>query len=289
MLYGIPASFSLRVNHYTLIPAGILSLSATGKPRVDFLPITLSPTDAALGLTGGLPFRTLSSPNLVSQSGGLVVSGQIPIKTAATVKSPNSGALSLLGNVPIVTVLSTSPNLIPSAGSLVLAGQTPLRLLNITNVFLATLPNSGAIAANLSFRQLVTPLLAGASYVRVSFKAGSGTYGLAHASIGVQTTTYNTAATPVELLFGGVSGFSIGSGATTVSDWVPLNFLSSDKLVVIGDAGAAGGAEAFANSGVTGCTYYNLAATNSYNVASPAGAWSLQNNTDVIIKIEGAA
>lgn len=59
--------------------------------------------------------------------------------------------------------------------------------------------------------------------VRVTFKAGtSGGLTLDHASIGVQSTTYNTQTTPMELRFSGASGFAIAATATITSDWAVL-------------------------------------------------------------------
>lgn len=165
------------------------------------------------------------------------------------------------------------------------AGQMAAEIGKFLTAFSTSLTGSGATPAGYSWRQVVTPMSYGGSLVRVTFKAGSTSYQENNLSVGIQSTNQNTSATPVELKFGGASGFDISANASITSDWATLAFSASDSLVVIGDAGT-GGAEAYTQSGVLGCHYYNQASTASYNQANPGGSWSPQLNTCVIEKIE---
>lgn len=130
-----------------------------------------------------------------------------------------------------------------------------------------------------SFRNVV-PITGGAqTQVRVTFTAGLATFILNNASIGISSgTTMITTATPVELLFGGVSGFTILSGATITSDWVNLSgFTASDKLVVVMDYSVAGGSSSTDQSGGAGADlWYLFGAFASYNSADPTalGSWN---------------
>lgn len=71
--------------------------------------------------------------------------------------------------------------------------------------------------------------------VRVTFQAStSSPMILDHASIGIQAgagNAWDTTLTPVELLFSGVSGFSILASATITSDWASLGISSSTGTV----------------------------------------------------------
>ena len=77
---------------------------------------------------------------------------------------------------------------------------------------------------------VVTPA-GGGPQVRVTFTAPADTvngFGTTRCSIGIQAATYvsphETENTPVELTFGGLSGFAaIDSSATITSDWVDLD------------------------------------------------------------------
>lgn len=123
-----------------------------------------------------------------------------------------------------------------------------------------------------SFR-CVIPITGGAlDQVRVRFVSHSGLgWATTNVSIGIWTgVTMKTTATPVELLFSGSSGFSIGSGSTITSDWVNLTgFTSSDKLVVVMDFTSSA---VSMRTGVTGVDLnYLFGAVASYNSADPTG------------------
>lgn len=107
--------------------------------------------------------------------------------------------------------------------------------------------------------------------VRATFQAGaSGGLVAAHCSIGVFGGGFTqTTATPVELLFGGASGFSIAAGASITSDYVTLAFTSADQLVAIIDE--TSGFIANNNGTATNALMeYGLSPKATYNVAVPA-------------------
>jgi len=89
-----------------------------------------------------------------------------------------------------------------------------------------------------------------------------------NASIGISTgSTGDTTAIPVELLFGGLSGFS--SAVNITSDWVNLSgFTSSDKLVVIIDFS---GSYLLDDVTASGTSMYYAFSAPSYNQATPSG------------------
>jgi hypothetical protein len=105
----------------------------------------------------------------------------------------------------------------------------------------------------------------------VDWTNGSQYLSILHASIGKWDGSIypNTTSTPIELKFGGASGFS---GATTpqTSDWADLGGLSvtsSDKLVVIYDIADIPAALQRYNNAATGVTTFFHASTQSWNVA----------------------
>ena len=88
-----------------------------------------------------------------------------------------------------------------------------------------------------SVRNKITISSGSLGRVRATFKAGTGAnLVIAHAAIGIFSSgTTVTTATPLELLFSGVSGCTIPTSTTLTSDYVTLAFTGSDKLVVIID------------------------------------------------------
>lgn len=121
-------------------------------------------------------------------------------------------------------------------------------------------------------RNVANTLTGGGTQVRVRFVASSSSVFVTnHCSIAVvgAATAPNTTATPVELLFGGVSGFSLAAGATILSDWANLTFLSSDKLLVDMDM-IAGTTGLKYGTGVTGDAYYKVS-SGDYNNATVSG------------------
>ncbi len=161
---------------------------------------------------------------------------------------------------------------------------------------------------------------ASVTQARVTFQARPAAVGmkLDHASICVQSTTYNCASAPVELLFSGAHGFNIAAGATITSDWANIVVSSSagtvytktlssqqtgwagysvrtlidpvtgnaSKLVVIMDWNSVAGSDSDAAVNEAGTNGYYLAATASYNQQSPAGSWTAQGFRDGVNKVE---
>ena len=98
-------------------------------------------------------------------------------------------------------------------------------------------------AEGTSARQVCKTLSAGGDQLRVRIKAGtSGRTTLSRVSVGkLGASQPNTAATPVELKFGGLSGLDIGPSEAMWSDWLNFSTTAGDTLVVVADYAATGG------------------------------------------------
>jgi hypothetical protein len=132
-----------------------------------------------------------------------------------------------------------------------------------------------------SIRSVETPSAGSDGQVRVSFKAGgSGNFVTTHCSIGVNTTpTSDTLATPVELKFGGASGFTLAANGTITSDWVDFNWTNGQSVVVITDVGSPGYGTDISDPTVgTAVAFYYKAATESWNVAVKGTGYSNVNS-----------
>jgi hypothetical protein len=129
--------------------------------------------------------------------------------------------------------------------------------------------SSAQALGNYDIRNVHSSLSGGGSFVRVRFEApSSGTYALDKASIGIQSSGGDMTATPVELLFSGVSGFSISNGAQITSDWATLTFTSSSVLLVH----TANSASSSIPSGTGNGQYYNAApGASDYATAALSG------------------
>jgi hypothetical protein len=139
---------------------------------------------------------------------------------------------------------------------------------------------------NASWRIVVPTINGPQDQVRVRFCSGTLASGVGQAnncSIGVSTgTNANTVATPVELLFGGVSGFSFAkefNNQPIYSDWVNFNgWNAGDKLVVTIDLGAPANLSLCRTTvgvpaGSTTFTYGTVTPPGiTYNQATPAAA-----------------
>lgn len=97
-------------------------------------------------------------------------------------------------------------------------------------------PTTSNPAARVSVRNIL-PSSVGGAKVRVTFRAGSGGYyNLRYASIGVWNGNQaDMVADPIELTFGGLSGFGVAPGGEIVSDPVSLSITSGQSFVVITD------------------------------------------------------
>jgi hypothetical protein len=160
----------------------------------------------------------------------------------------------------------------------------------------STLSTDNTSGGSSGYRIAVAPATGGSGQVRVTLQAGAGAVlnvqGVVcdHVSIGVAATAPNTAATPVELKFGGVSGVKLDTpNAQGTSDFSTLSFLSTDTLIIICDQTAGESWDAAQNGtatvGAFGGVYFK-ASTASWNQATvtgftPFGAFGL-----AIAKIE---
>jgi hypothetical protein len=124
--------------------------------------------------------------------------------------------------------------------------------------------------------------LSGAS-IRVTWNSSSGgNLIVEHASIVERDgSTENGTTAPTEILFSGVSGFTISASSTKVSDTLTYSLDETKDYIIISDLGATG--HTFFLTG-TGQTYFK-SGSDSYNVQSPAG-FSLLGNTYVVGKVE---
>jgi hypothetical protein len=102
--------------------------------------------------------------------------------------------------------------------------------------------------------------------------SSSASFKADNASIGKQSSTYVTTATPGELKFSGASGFTIPAGNTLTSDWmdVPSLFSNGDIAVVIVDFSSTLANNRYGSSGAS----HFQANANSYASASPGGSWT---------------
>lgn len=134
-----------------------------------------------------------------------------------------------------------------------------------------------------SYRNIVT-VTGGGSNIRVTYQAALAGSPLtsAHISVGVNTTNADTVLTPVELKFGGASGFVIPLGSTLTSDITPFVWTVANKLVVVEDTISGNDAQIAA----TGMSFYFKAATSSYNQATVTGFGNVANFLLGVVKIE---
>lgn len=130
-----------------------------------------------------------------------------------------------------------------------------------------------------SFRVCVPVAMNALGEARVTIRPGTvNALTILHASIGKRTTGEplypNTTATPIELLFGGVSGF-VAATTPMTSDWADissLGLLSGDQAVCIYDIIAGGPTTASQRyaTGSTGVTTF-FQSGESYNVSNTVG------------------
>lgn len=124
--------------------------------------------------------------------------------------------------------------------------------------------NSGS-----SIRGISSPITAGGTQIRVTFKSPSGGGAAAtHVAIGKQASTYSTVSTPVELKFGGASGFVMSAGGQITSDWATLTTAVNDVLVIVIDSDSS---TQIRTSGTYAGGAYIKPSSSSYNAASPSG------------------
>lgn len=136
-------------------------------------------------------------------------------------------------------------------------------------VFSDTLTANTGNNAGFSFRSSFS-VSAGGDQIRITFEASNAAaFDADNCAIGIQDTAADTTATPVELLFGETSGFTLTAGQTITSDWLDFPFSVSDTLIVITDCGATNGNARRLAAGAS--NWYFRSATNSYQDAAVTG------------------
>lgn len=148
--------------------------------------------------------------------------------------------------------------------------------------------NSDDTNVSTSFRMRLVVSAASLGNLRASFQASSTT-GLAtgHASICKWdgTAAPSCTAPPLQLLFSGASGFSIGAGASITSDFVnhsaSFSIAPGDSVIVIFDVTTPGG-QRF-RTGQTNATLFFLGAVTTWNQANPAGFGTGTAGTDYVV------
>lgn len=154
--------------------------------------------------------------------------------------------------------------------------------------------NANDTNANTSFR-ICTPVINNSiTQIRVTFQASTAVgLTVSNASIGKRTTGEplysNTTLTPLELLFGGNSGFSISANSSITSDWLTISGFSlttGEQTVVIFDGTSPAG-QRFNNANIGVETFYKTG-TPSYNISNTIGlGFSLISDTDYsIVSVE---
>lgn len=131
------------------------------------------------------------------------------------------------------------------------------------------------------WRFITVALLAGGTTLTVRLRAASAaTFSPDFVSVGIWSGSgYVTTATPVQLLFSGSASFSISNGATITSDPATLTTTTSDKLVLIYDAGSTVGnanpAQRASGANITGdSAVYTGASYQAYDKATPTGTFN---------------
>jgi len=148
----------------------------------------------------------------------------------------------------------------------------------MTTVFSQALDTNGTGAENYSIRTVCRNMNGAGNSVTVTFNGSTaGTFTVDNASIGIQSSQYNTVSTPVELKFSGVSGFSLSAGSSITSDAATLTVARGDSIVVVMDLSATGGNGRRTNAYIDQVTRYYKTSTNSYADASPTGTWTNDN------------
>lgn len=229
--------------------------TAAGYPLAQAAPFyTLIPL-ASLSATLGSPVANVQTfdPPVVARAGDLFI---LDVPCANGVAQPG---WEIEYEVPYGTV-AAAPITPPAA---------------LQNIFGPTLvAGDNGAAAGLSIRSATTPVVGGPySKVQVTFRGGSSAgLSCAHVSVGIQSNGPNTAAIPVELLFGGVSGFTGAAGGLSTSDLTPFQIANGQTLIVTCDA-SGGDISVWGSSPVNGfwkngAATYNQASVTSFNQSS---------------------
>ncbi len=207
-------------------------------------------------------YSTVSANSGAWGAGGGVSSGQL---SAYALSADVSGAFSnfaINSAYPMSSMLSADNGRIAS----VFAGQYD------SPVFQETMNANDNGNTNMSFRTVIpsTKITGRGMVVKVTFRSSSDSpLTVTHASIANRSgSTGSATTTPVELKFGGSSGFSITAGQSIKSDSLVFQVTGGDCLVTI-DASSNG------NLGrrTSDASYYSYYGAGSYydSIAGPAG------------------
>jgi hypothetical protein len=162
-----------------------------------------------------------------------------------------------------------------------------------TTIFTDTLNANEGNWNGFSHRQFVPLTGASLGQVRVTFVASNATSGfqLDHASIAIRgsATKPNTQNVPTELLFAGVSGFTLTVSQTIVSDWLTFSALSTDILAIVMDYHAASCLVRIDAAPSAGTNVWYKAASASYNLASVSGFTDYGTRLEAVTLIETQA
>jgi hypothetical protein len=232
--------------------------------------------------------------------------GRLGSGRGATSAAPVSGILAANGGSYAWSGDTMTPlvdyKLPATGGSYAWTGQdaTLTATSSVATVYSATAGADNPNNDGFSFRHEIGITNSSMTQVRVSIKA-STTQGLVagHVSIGVSSMAESgqrssggeTAATPVELLFGGVSGINVGNGVVAVSDWTNFSGIdSTNNAIVIIDITTGGVCSTTSPSnnlpsGHTGLLWFK-AATTSWNTQSPASFSASFNDPRSVVLIE---
>jgi hypothetical protein len=150
-----------------------------------------------------------------------------------------------------------------------------------TTIFNAPFQSDGSGNSGYSGRMVIPNISVGGGQVRVSVDADiSGTLSAGHVSVCVQESVQNCQSAPVEVTFGGASGFSQAANAGVLaSDWIILATMAGQNLLVIFDITSAP-----TPKNGTGVSYWSSGA--SWNAGSPSGTWANSGIVYGVTKVE---
>jgi hypothetical protein len=276
-VYGLAAltnDSSLQVDSFTDKPRVIL----TGVGTLDF-DITHTPVGAARFTGTGALAALVSGPERFAAATFL---GTGSIRSPATVLTFGAAIFAGVGTLSARTFAT------PWAGAALMAGN---------GIFLATPYDIAATSLTLnadsgngqgfSERHVIT-LSKGGVLIRVKLTSGTaGPTNLDNASVGIQSTTYNTVATPIPLTLNGSHSIVVPINSSIFTDFVSLNTQPGDKVVVINDYNASvASSERFNATPDANTRRYFLNPSASFNQANPPGVWSTDQLWNLVAEVD---
>lgn len=153
-----------------------------------------------------------------------------------------------------------------------------------TTIFTTSLASSNTSNGGYSVRQQITTTGNSLGQISVKLMAAGGSLQTDHVSYCIANTAPNCVATPVELTFTGQGtsgghGFSITTGQTATSDFVPFATAGTVVVVIIDISAASPGDVAY-GTGITGALCEAKAATASWNTTTVTGFVSCGGSLD---------